>query len=427
MIIRLSLRKWIASGAVAAVVAVGAAWGTHAMGDARVKTTPVVFKTNRVPGITTEEAARAVTCAKDLSVAFRVASERVLPAVVTINTKAKPALSMVNQKGSRGPRRGGNPFSGTPFSGTPFEDLFRGFPMDDDDRSFEFRSPGPRQQEGMGSGVIVDASGLIMTNNHVVGGGSENVEVQVRLADGREFLAEEVLTDPKTDIAVIKIKDATDLVVAELADSDQVTTGDWVLALGQPFGLESTVTAGIVSATHRGVGINARESFLQTDAAINPGNSGGPLVNLDGRVVGINTAISSRGGGNDGVGFAIPSNMANWVGDQLIKNGRVKRAYLGVGIQFVDASLAKKFNVKPRQGVAITEVYPDSPAAKVGLKVNDLIQSYAGVKVDSPRELQLLVERSELGRPHALEVLRDGKSIILNLIPEEQLSDSTDQ
>jgi serine protease Do len=195
------------------------------------------------------------------------------------------------------------------------------------------------------------------------------------------------------------------------------------LALGQPFGLEDTVTAGIISAKHRGIGITSRESFLQTDAAINPGNSGGPLVNLDGEVVGVNTAISSRTGGNDGIGFAVPINLARWVSDQLAHGGSVHRAYLGVGIQPVTATLAEQFKVKPREGVAVTDVFPNTPAAKADLQSGDVIVEYAGVAVSSPSELQLLVERSELGRPHVLTVVRDGKRMNLQFTPEEQPSE----
>ncbi|MCC6512097.1 MAG: trypsin-like peptidase domain-containing protein, partial [Pirellulaceae bacterium] len=394
------LRRMIASSALAGVVGLGAAM-SYVYGDAGINATPVVYKTSAAPDVSPEEAKRAVASAKDLSTAFRVAADKVLPSVVTIETKTK-----TNNLKQQANRRGRNAQPSNPFEGTPFEDMFRGFAApeglgDEGSNGVPFQFGGPRStpREGLGSGVIFDRSGLIMTNNHVVAGG-DNVEVLVRLWDGREFKADKVWTDPKTDIAILKIEDADDLVVAPMADSDQVAVGDWVLALGQPFGLESTVTAGIVSATHRGVGINARESFLQTDAAINPGNSGGPLVNLDGQIIGINTAISSRGGGNDGVGFAVPINLARWVGDQLVKNGEVRRAYLGVGIQPVNATLAKQFNVKPREGVVVTDVYPDTPADKAGLKSGDVIRTFAGVKVDSPRELQLLVERAEPGRPH---------------------------
>lgn len=415
---KMILRRMIASTTMAGVLGLGAAMG-YVYGDAGVPVTPVVYKTSAAPDVTPEEAKRAISNAKDLSTAFRVAADKVLPSVVTIETKTKPVV--MKQAQSRG-RRAPNMQQSNPFAGTPFEDMFRGFSFEGQDGMGEggapFDSPRGTPREGLGSGVIFDKSGLILTNNHVVAGG-DNVDVLVRLWDGREFKASKVWTDPKTDIAVVKI-DADELVVAPLGNSDQVSVGDWVLALGQPFGLESTVTAGIVSATHRGVGINARESFLQTDAAINPGNSGGPLVNLDGEIIGINTAISSRGGGNDGVGFAVPVNLAHWVGDQLIKNGEVRRAYLGVGIQPVTANLAKQFNVKPREGVVVTDVYSDTPAERSGLKSGDVIRSFAGVKVDSPRELQLLVERAEIGRPHAVELVRGGKSTTINFVPELQ-------
>jgi serine protease Do len=266
---------------------------------------------------------------------------------------------------------------------------------------------------------VINPSGVILTNNHVVAGDGE---LRVRLHDGREFIATNVWTDPKTDVAIVKI-DASGLVAAQLGDSDLVSVGEWVLALGQPFGLEDTVTAGIISAKHRGVGIADRESFLQTDAAINPGNSGGPLVNLDGEVIGINTAISSRSGGSNGVGFAVPINLAKWVGDQLTRDGVVHRAYLGVGIQPVTAALAKQLDVRPMEGVVVTEVMPKTPAAQAGLQSGDVIVEYAGLAVSSPSGLQLLVERSELGKRHELTVIRDGKRITLSFVPEQQPDD----
>ncbi len=212
----------------------------------------------------------------------------------------------------------------------------------------------------------------------------------------------------------------SDLVPAQLGNSDEVAVGDWVLALGQPFGLESTVTAGIISATHRGVGIEERENFLQTDAAINPGNSGGPLVNMDGQVIGINTAISSRTGSYAGVGFTIPINLAKWVGDQLVKSGEVHRAYMGVGIQPVNAAIATKLGVKPRSGVVVTQVQSGTPADKAGLQVGDVIESCAGVPVQSPQELQIAVERAEVGVPHQLVILRNGHEMKINFVPAEQ-------
>ncbi|MCA9223426.1 MAG: trypsin-like peptidase domain-containing protein, partial [Planctomycetales bacterium] len=328
--------------------------------------------------MTPAEAERAVASAKGLSTAFRVASEKVLPSVVTIENMPKAAVASDERAAPQQRNPSGDR---NPFEGTPFEDFFK-------DRGFNFEMPPIQPQPragGTGSGVVIDPSGIILTNNHVVAGDGE---VTVRLHGDREFKATNVWTDPKTDIAVVKI-DATGLVAAKLGDSDTVAVGDWVLALGQPFGLEDTVTAGIISAKHRGIGITARENFLQTDAAINPGNSGGPLVNLDGEVIGINTAISSRTGGNDGIGFAVPINLAKWVGDQLVHGGAVHRAYLGVGIQPVTATLAEQFKVKPREGVAVTEVFPSTPAAIAGLQSGDVIVEYAGVAVSSPNELQL--------------------------------------
>lgn len=369
---------------------------------------PVSYHENSAPTISDDDAARAIASAQDLSTAFRVASERVMPSVVTIENRPKPVEA--RQRNSQP-----NPFGGeNPFKGTPFEDMFR-------DRGFGFETPNGPQSPGpggMGSGVIIDSHGLILTNNHVVAGDGD---VSVRLSDGREFKAVNVWTDPSSDIAVVKI-DASGLTAAPIGDSDVVSVGEWVIAVGQPFGLESTVTAGIISAKHRGIGITARENFLQTDAAINPGNSGGALVNLKGELVGINTAISSRGGGNDGIGFAVPINLAKWVADQLVNEGTVRRAYLGVGIQPVTASLAEQFQVKPREGVVVTQVYANTPAEKAGVQAGDVIVEFAGVKVNSPNELQTIIERAELGKRHILVVVRNGARKELNFIPEVQPS-----
>ncbi len=219
-------------------------------------------------------------------------------------------------------------------------------------------------------------------------------KVIVRTQDGREFVATQVITDPQSDITVVKTHSDSSLVAATLGNSDLMEVGDWVVALGQPFGLESTVTAGIVSGKNRGIGITDRESFLQTDAAINPGNSGGPLTNLRGEVIGINTAISSRDGGSNGIGFAVPSNLAHWVSDQLLASGKVHRSYLGVGIQPVSQELAAQLGVQPRSGVAITNVLPNTPAAKSTLQVGDVIVALGGVSISTPQQLQIEVERT---------------------------------
>jgi serine protease Do len=404
--------------ALAAVaLAIGLAAASHGTSASPANVTPIKYTVPAAPVVSPAEAQKATASARELSTAFRIASAQVLPSVVAIETS-----EAVSETSNESPNRPGqSPFGGrNPFEGTPFGDMFRDLPNGGIQR-FEMPPNEPMPHGGgLGSGVIFDTTGLILTNNHVVAGGGE---VKVRLNDGREFKASEVWTDPKTDIAVVKIKGAKELVAAPLGNSEAVEIGDWVLALGQPFGLESTVTAGIISAKHRGIGITARENFLQTDAAINPGNSGGPLVNLDGEVIGINTAISSRSGGNDGIGFTVPVNLAKWVAEQLITDGTVHRAYLGVGIQPVTQELADQFKVKPRDGVVVTDVFPDTPAAKAGLKSGDVIEEFAGVKVGSAQELQTLVEQAELGKPHAITIVREGKKQELALTPEEQPTD----
>jgi serine protease Do len=403
----LLLALGVAGLLAAGVAAMSRNGGQSAAGKATTET--VSYPTKTAPPVSPEQARQAAANAKGLSVAFRVAADKVLPSVVAI--EKSPAMAVSSDGDQNNPNAERNPFEGTPFG-----DMFRDLPFG---KQFRFRLPpggSLPHDSGLGSGVIFDATGLILTNNHVVAGGGD---VTVRLSDGREFKAQQVWTDPKTDIAVVKI-DAPKLVAAKLGDSDELSVGDWVLALGQPFGLESTVTAGIISAKHRGLGITARENFLQTDAAINPGNSGGPLVNLDGEVVGINTAISSRSGGNEGIGFAVPMNLAKWVATQLAHGGTVHRAYLGVGIQPVTQQLADQFHVQPREGVVVTEVYPNSPAAKAGLKSGDVIVAFAGAKVTNPVELQTTVESAAIGKVHTLTVVREGKRLELQLNPAEQ-------
>jgi serine protease Do len=294
-------------------------------------------------------------------------------------------------------------------------------------------TPHPRSPElehGLGSGVIVSKDGYILTNNHVVDGAKE---VKVTLADGREFTAKVVGRDPKSDIAVVKIN-ADDLPVVPMADSSKVEVGDVVLAIGNPFGVGQTVTQGIVSATDRGnMGIEDYEDFIQTDAAINPGNSGGALVDIDGRLIGINTAILSRSGGSQGVGFAIPSNLARSVMDSLVQYGKVTRGYLGVMIQNVTPELAKEFNLKGSSGALIGDVVPGGPADKAGLKPGDVVLQFNGRPVTDSRHLQLAVAETKPGTSVPIEVLRDGNKQTLDvkvkqLEGKEQLakSDSED-
>jgi serine protease Do len=270
----------------------------------------------------------------------------------------------------------------------------------------------PQREHGLGSGVIVSKEGYILTNNHVVDNASE---VKVSLQDGRQFNAKVVGRDPKSDIAVVKI-DAQDLPTVPMADSDKVQVGDVVLAIGNPFGVGQTVTEGIVSATGRGnMGIEDYEDFIQTDAAINPGNSGGALVDVDGRLIGINTAILSRSGGSQGVGFAIPSDLARNVMQSLVRYGQVTRGYLGAMIQDVTPELAKEFKLKEPAGALVGEVVPQGPAAKAGLKEGDVVLEFNGKNVIDSRHLRLTVAETKPGETVPIKVWRDGSSRTLEV------------
>jgi len=306
-------------------------------------------------------------------------------------------------------------------SGAPpdMNDLFRRFFGDDSDNRIprhNYRMPRMPRQEGLGSGVVITKDGYILTNNHVVDGADE---VKVALQDGRDFTAKVIGRDPKSDIAIVKI-DGKDLPTIPIADSDKVEVGDVVLAVGNPFGIGQTVTTGIVSATGRAgaVGLDY-EDFIQTDAAINPGNSGGALVDSEGRLIGINTAILSRSGGNQGIGFAIPSNLARDVAQDLVRDGRVTRGYLGVMIQDVTPALAKEFKLKENHGALVGEVTEHSPAEKAGLKEGDVILEFNGKKVSDSRHLKLEVARTQPGESVPLKVLRDGSTKNLEVAVKE--------
>ena len=263
------------------------------------------------------------------------------------------------------------------------------------------------RQHGLGSGVIVTKDGYILTNNHVVDNAEE---VKVTLQDGREFTAKVIGRDPKSDIAVVKIA-ANNLPVVAMADSGKVQVGDVVLAIGNPFGVGQTVTTGIVSATGRGnLGIEDYEDFIQTDAAINPGNSGGALVDVEGRLIGINTAIFSRSGGNQGIGFAVPSGLARNVMDSLISYGSVARGYLGVMIQDVTPALAKEFKLKDSSGALVGDVVAKGPADKAGFKDGDVVLEYNGKKVIDSRRLRLAVGETKPGTTVPVKILRDGSA-----------------
>jgi serine protease Do len=319
--------------------------------------------------------------AEGLSASFRKASRRVLPAVVTVRPIGAPnPLEAV-----------GNPFDANP------------------------ANPRPAPREPSGSGVVIDAGrGLVLTNDHVV---QSAQQVIVALGNGRERAVKQIWRDPKSDLALLAV-DPSGLVQAEWGDSDVMDIGDWVLAIGQPFGLSGTVTAGIVSGKGRGIGIALYEDLIQTDAAINPGNSGGPLVNLRGEVIGINTAIKTLGGGYEGVGFAVPASRARRVAADLVEFGRVRRAYLGVTIRPIDATSAERLNVP---GAAmITSIAAASPAAEAGLHIGDVILQVNGKPVEGPGPLQALIEVAKVGEVMNLTIARAGQTMNYPVKPEPQ-------
>jgi serine protease Do len=305
-----------------------------------------------------------------------------------VNVSAKREAEAVPSPGGPGGLRG-------PRGEQPFDEFFRRF--------FEHGPTHP--VPSLGSGFIVNPEGYIVTNNHVVEHASR---IQVKLADGRELPATVVGRDPRTDLALLRIE-ATGLPVIPLGDSSALRVGEPVMAIGNPFGLEQTVTTGIVSATGRVIGSGPYDDFIQTDASINPGNSGGPLINGRGEVVGINTAIFSRSGGSVGIGFAIPSNLAKSVITQLAESGHVVRAWLGVTIQPVTAALAKGFGTPDTTGALVSSVSEDSPAMKAGLRPGDVIVEYDGRPVARAEDLPRAVAQTQVGREVAVTVIRDGQ------------------
>ncbi len=402
----LRVRTWVAGFAVLALV--GLLSLSLGAKDHAVAQTPV----SSIGA--SAKAEHGMSYARSLSTAFREVSQKVLPAVVTIeNRPAHTEQAQDEKDDDRSP--GENPFGD--MLPPEFRHFFKEMPHG-------FHGMPHREVHGMGSGVIIDPSGIILTNNHVIDGGGK---ITVTLHDGREFEATEVKGDREADLAIVRIKDGHSLPAVKLGNSDDMQVGDWVLALGVPFKFEGTVTAGIISAKGRSLG-HTRASFLQTDAAINPGNSGGPLVNLDGEVIGINTAITSDTGGYQGVGFAIPSNHAKWVSQQLVAQGTVRRAYLGVGIEQMSNEVAKQLGVQTQHGVVVDDVRPDTPAAAAGLKAGDVIIEFGGKPVNSPLELQVAVERAPIGAAQPLTIMRNGKRLSLEVaareFPSEELARS---
>ncbi|MFO0775943.1 MAG: Do family serine endopeptidase [Nitrospiraceae bacterium] len=351
-----------------------------------------------------------------MNAGFSEVVKKVTPAVVNI--------AVTGGEGRRGGRRQmpPGPFGGPPGGGPPGGEAPGDEPGMEPPGGGGPAPHGGRPEQSAGSGVLIDKAGYIVTNNHVVENASQ---ITVTLSDKREFPAKIIGTDPKTDLAVVKI-DAKDLPEAlKWADYDKLHVGDLVLAVGSPFGLSSTVTLGIISALGRGnVGIADYEDFIQTDAAINPGNSGGGLINMEGELIGINTAIFSRTGGSEGIGFAIPSTIAVDIVESLVKTGKVVRGWMGVAIQEITPALAKSFKLpENRKGVLISDVNENGPSFAAGLKRGDVVISFNGREVNSVSQLRNLVARTVVGRDVEVKVLRDGHEQTLKVHVAERPSD----
>ncbi|QWV93014.1 DegQ family serine endoprotease [Geomonas oryzisoli] len=336
-----------------------------------------------------------VAGAATLTPDFAKLAKKLKPAVVNISTSKTIAMKKRQHPG-----------------GDPFQEYFEKF--------FEAPRQQPHKQQSMGSGFIISDDGYIITNNHVV---KDADDIKVKLSDGREYKGEIKGRDDKLDLALVKIEAKAHLPVAPLGDSDKMEVGDWVMAIGNPFGLSQTVTAGIISAQGRVIGSGPYDDFIQTDASINPGNSGGPLFNTDGEVIGINTAIVA---GGQGIGFAIPINMAKEILPQLKESGKVTRGWLGVSVQMVTQDLAKSFGMESEQGALVAEVMKDSPAEKAGVKGGDIILEYDGHAIKEMSELPRRVAATPVGKKVKLVVLRDGKQVPLQ-VTIEKLKEGEDE
>ena len=355
------------------------------------------------PAVATARNGDNIEAMRQTSKAFSAVAKKVVPAVVSIRVESTV-------------RAGSNQY-GAPSHDDFFERFFgRKYPRRPDERQDE------RPQVGQGSGFIISSDGYILTNNHVVGNADKIV---VTLNDGRKFDDAKLIgTDPKSEVAVIRI-DGENLPVVELGDSDKLEIGEWVIAVGNPFGLTETVTVGVVSAKGRTVGITDEgyEDFIQTDAAINPGNSGGPLLDLDGRAIGINTAIFSQSGGYMGIGFAIPIDMAKEIKNQLIESGKVTRGYLGIYMDNVDQDIAEFFELELADGVLVSRVVENSPADKAGLKKRDIILKLNGKVIEDLHDLRNAVSLMVPGTRVTLDILRDGEEkeirVKIGTLPEE--------
>ena len=315
---------------------------------------------------------------------FADLAERLMPSVVNIST----TQTVVTRS---------NPFPGFEFPpGSPFGDMFK-----------EFGTPQERQSSALGSGFIIDEKGIVVTNNHVIDG-AEDIVVQVN--GEKKFNAKVIGADPLSDIAVLQLDTKEKFTPVKFGDSDKARIGDWVIAIGNPFGLGGTVTSGIISARNRSIGLSRYEDYIQTDASINSGNSGGPLFDMNGDVIGINTAILGRSG-NVGIGFSIPSNSAKIVIDQLIEFGETKRGWLGVRIQDVTKEIAEIENLNETRGALVASVAPNSPSEKAGVKAGDIILEFNGERIQEMKELPIIVARTEVGKKVKVKIWRNKKEI----------------
>jgi serine protease Do len=328
---------------------------------------------------------------------FADLAERLKPTVVNIST-----TKTVRGGGMRSPFGGASPFERY-FGG---DDFFERFFGDTPRREFKQRS--------LGSGFIISSDGYIFTNNHVI---EQADKILVKLSDGREYKADVIGRDAKTDLALIKIKPGNSLPVAEIGDSEKLRVGEWVIAIGNPFGLEQTVTAGIVSAKGRVIGAGPYDNFIQTDASINPGNSGGPLFNMEGKVIGINTAIVAQG---QGIGFAIPVSMAKSILPDLKSKGKVTRGWMGISVQDVTEDIAKNMKLKERSGALISEIFRGDPADKAGLRPGDVVTEVNGTKITDTHQLLILIASFHVGDKVNVRALRDGQERTFQVIVAER-------
>ena len=322
--------------------------------------------------------------AKDIPASFADLAERLMPSVVNISTTTTVTTN-------------GNPFPGFQFPpGSPFEDMFK-----------EFGTPQTRKSAALGSGFIIDEKGIVITNNHVI---QDAEDIVVRVGGDKEYKATIIGADPLSDIAVLQIDSKEKFIPVKFGDSDKARIGDWVMAIGNPFGLGGTVTSGIISARNRSIGLSRYEDYIQTDASINSGNSGGPLFDMNGDVIGINTAILGKGG-SIGIGFSIPSNSAKKVISQLLEFGETKRGWLGVRIQVVTKEIADVEKLDEPRGALVASVAEKSPSDKAGIKAGDIILEFNGTKINEMKELPIIVAQTEVGKTVDVKVWRNKKEI----------------